>query len=184
MKSKVGLHIAVFLVLAPYALSQKNASAAQSNSRQGCRKFVQHCYDWYVPIALKESNENAANVALRLKPDAFAPSLRLLLQRDLNAQSKATEIVGVDYDPILATQDASERFVIEGEEMRGSRCLVTVNGIEAGVKREKVVAEAGFSDGKWRFVNFHYGSGNKRWNLIQNLKDLEAARKSESKGRR
>src|SRR5215212_4808372 len=77
------------------------------------RQFVQDFYSWYVPIAMKDHKVPAFVVAIKEKPSLFSPQLLKALQNDADAQAKASgEIVGIDWDPFLNTQDPSRQFEI------------------------------------------------------------------------
>jgi len=175
--------LAPILIFAASGLSQNRSATPAGNTEQGCRKFVQDFYDWYVPVALQHHNEPASNIALRMKPSAFDPKLLRLLRRDFEAQSHASEIVGLDFDPFLDTQDPSERLTIQKVEKNGADCLVSVHSLSPDEVRE-LVAEVKFSDGRWRFANFHYSEGKKRWNLIKELNAWEADRQAVNNKRR
>jgi hypothetical protein len=181
MNRRLVMLVAILLAVVPYASTQHIGDAPQKSTEQGCRKFVQDFYDWYVPVALQDQNFRAWDIALRLRPSAFDPTLVRLLKRDSEAQSKSNELVGLDLDPILASQDPSERFAVQRVARKGLSCTVTVLGLSSGVRREKVVADVRFRNGHWRFVNFIYSSGNQRWDLIHYLNDLEDGRQSDSK---
>jgi hypothetical protein len=176
MKSRVLAPVLVVLVVVSQALSQSTVDAVQQNTEQGCRNFVQGFYDWYVPLALHDNHGPALNLALQRKPVAFEPDLLNLLKRDSEAQAKASELVGLDFDPILNSQDPSEHFAVQSATKNAKGCLANVFGISSGQKRETVVAEARFRSGGWRFANFHYTEGTERWDLITVLKGLAADR--------
>src|SRR5438128_5333219 len=61
---------------------------------------------------------------------------------------------------------------------KGDAYLVEVFGICEGKKNKTadVTPEVSFKDGKWVFVNFHYGNGGKEDNLLSILKQLREER--------
>ena len=112
------------------------------------------------------------NLALKLKPNAFAAELSRLLRQDSEAQAKVTgEIVGLDFDPLLASQDPSERFVVQNVTRKAGSYRVEVYGISSGQRRE-----VRFNNGHWRFVNFHYDNDGQPDDLVSLLKRMSTER--------
>lgn len=139
-------------------------------------QIVQEFYGWYVPIALKAQKEPAFVIALKKKSSLFSPELAQALKADAAAQAKVEgEIVGLDWDPFLNTQDPAPRYEAGKVTTKGDRALVEVMGIPSGEKNAKpdVLVELTLSDGKWRFTNFRSADGN---DLLSSLKELRDAR--------
>jgi hypothetical protein len=148
--------------------------------------FVQEFYDWYTPIAASEKYR--LTVSLSAKRLSFAPELWKMLVADDTAQSKADEIVGLDFDPILNTQDPSSRFIVKGAKVENGRCNADVVGINQGAEDEHVMPELVLTNGHWVFVNFHYqswvaGKLRKSGDLMQALKDWASERARLAKGK-
>jgi hypothetical protein len=100
------------------------------NVQKSCRDFAQGFYDRYVPKALKESEVPAPDLALRYKTHALSSELLRQLREDSASQAKAVgEIVGLDFDPFLNSQDPGERYVTGKVTTKGDRCWVEVYGI-------------------------------------------------------
>jgi hypothetical protein len=74
---------------------------------ESVRGFVQGFYDWYVPKALDHKIFRAWDLALKTKSSVFSPELAQALREDSAAQDKAEkgELVGLDFDPFLNSQD-------------------------------------------------------------------------------
>lgn len=154
--------------------------------QKSCRNFVQGFYDWYVPKALKEGSGHAWDLALKNKGYVFSSEVSRLLKEDSEAQAKvAGEIVGLDFDPFLNSQDLGERYVVGDVTPKDDSYWAEVYAIRSGNKSEKPVAvpELVFKDGRWLFVNFHYGKSDhpERENLLSILKSLRKRRQEESK---
>ena len=132
--------------------------------------FVQAFYDWYVPLALNDKVWRAWDVAVRRKPQAFTPQLAQLIRPDTEAQRKASELVGLDFDPFLNSQDPSERFVVGSVMVKGAGCWVKVHGISEGLLRETLVPEISCKSGHCQFVNFHYDDNGHPADLLTILK--------------
>ena len=126
-----------------------------------------------------------SDVALDRKEFAFSPELRKALKDDLAASRKnKDEIVGLDFDPFLNTQDPSHRYVIGIVTMKDGSCLANVHGIDGGKRREKpdVTAKLESQDGRWAFVNFLY-TQNEKPEDADLLAVLKALRESREPGK-
>lgn len=158
----------VLLAAATSSLGQ--TSGVPSGPQKTCRQVAQGFYDWYVTFALKVQDSDASDVALRDKPSVFSPELFRALKEDSQAQQKADgDLVGLDFDPFLNTQDPAPRYVLGNVTAKADRCTVEVQSVDSGRTSLKpnVVAELALKDGKWLFVNFHYGKS--QWSADENL---------------
>lgn len=161
------------LVLLAAATSSLAQTSHPSEPAKTCRQVAQGFYDWYVPMALKEKEMSSSDVAMRDKASLFSPELVRALSEDSQAQRKTEdEIVGLDFDPFLNTQDLSEHYVLRNVTAKGDKCMAEVHSVESGRTSPKpdVVAELALKDGKWVFVNFHYGKS--QWSADENLVDI------------
>ncbi len=143
--------------------------------------FVQNFYNWYIPIALNSKKGPASDIALRTKAVLFSKELAKALREDSQAQAKAHgEIVGIDWDPFLNSQDPENQYEAVKVTQIGDRYFVDVYGLNSGKRSEKpdVVAELRLDAGKWVFVNFHSVDGH---NLLASLKSLSESRHKSSK---
>jgi hypothetical protein len=160
-----------FLVLATPCLLQAQSDSPQDVQR-ACRIFVQGFYDWYL------RKDATMDLALKEKRDAFSPELVRLLRDDRDAQSKAEgEIVGLDFDPFLNSQDPSKRYVAGKVTRKGESYWIEVwvSGSEKPVVWPELVSKGG----RWLFVNFHYEKDPQNpmnENLLSILKVLRADR--------
>lgn len=169
------LRAAVYLnlVLLAGAASSLGQTSGLSVPAKACREVAQSFYDWYVPMALKEKEMSYSDVAMRDKASLFSPELIRALNEDSQAQKKTEdEIVGLDFDPFLNTQDLAQHYVLRNVTAKGDQCMVDVHSVESGRTSSKadVVAELALKDGKWIFVNFHYGKS--QWSADENLIDI------------
>jgi hypothetical protein len=148
---------------------------------------VQQFYAWYTGRTIEQDKAGSTgrswDEVLRLRPQSLSPELLGLLKDDL-AASKANpdEIVGLDWDPFLASPDPSSKFEVESAAVTNGHCSAQVNGIDHGRKRETVMPELAQAGGAWVFVNFHYkGQPPPDENLISTLKLLRDERKKVTK---
>jgi len=175
--------ISAFLANAtiPSAIAQDTQKQEQS-----CKDFVQGFYNWYLGrSAVNEKSQTAGPAwddVAHLRPQALSPELLTLLKADLAAsEANHDDIVGLDWDPFLATQDPSTNFFVASAVVNNGRCNAVVNGIAHGKKRETVMPELSSVGATWVFVNFHYKIDKTQSpadeNLIATLKLLADERK-------
>jgi hypothetical protein len=165
------------------AQTSPNKNAADVNKapdkKKVCRQFVQDFYNFYVPLS--GDNQPSAEVAIEKRKSSFSPELYKQLKADFDAQAKVSgEIVGLDFDPFLNAQDVQERYIAGNVTERADHFFVDVHGMAGGKKNPKpdVVPELMRKDGKWVFVNFHYGKTSipVNENLLSVLKALRQDR--------
>lgn len=119
--------------------------------------FVRNFYGWYVPLALKDKGTSGLDRTLREKRSSFSGQLLDQLQDDVRAQAAAKgEIVGLEFDPFLASQDPCVRYQVGKVAQNGKGYLVDVYSLCSGKKKRAVEAEVISKNGHWIFVNFHY----------------------------
>jgi hypothetical protein len=88
------------------------------------------------------------------------------LKADAAAQKRAEgEIVGIDFDPFVGSQDPADHYEIRKIFLKGESCLVEVWRSSASEKPWKpdkpdVIAELSKRYGQWRFKNFQYPEAN------------------------
>jgi hypothetical protein len=158
---------------------------AENDLSKACGKFVQDFYDWYVIKAENESQLPASSTAIKEKREIFSADIRKALEVDFKAQENSPgEIVSLDFDPFLNSQDPSNQYMVGKVVIAKSTCLVDVHNMVAGKKSATpaVVAEVKSFNGKLRFVNFYYKTSNKSFkeNLLELLKRLNDRRKRSS----
>lgn len=156
-------------------------TAGEQETQESCRKFVQAFYDWYLSKEGRSGKMStpSMDIVLKRKAEVLSPELYRLLKEDREAQKKATgDIVGIDFDPFLYSQDPSVHFEAVNVTRKGPSYFVGVYGVQSGKRQEHVIPELVQQDGHWIFVNFHYGKN--QWsddsNLLQILKDNKADR--------
>jgi hypothetical protein len=158
MRMSVGTaYCSLMLLIVPCSL------AGQAVSRHGtsasARKFVEGFYKWYGACA-QNLNERTSDAALKLRSSDFGPQLARLLKEDSAAQDKCAEIVGLDFDPILNTQDPDDSYEVGRITQKGDYYRAEIYGVRSGTRRERpdVIAEFQNKNDHWFFVNFYYPS--------------------------
>ncbi len=150
-------------VLALSAISITAAAQETAKTESGsCRRFAQEFYGWYVPLTQKRLDRPASTVAIGRKPALFAPALLQALKADAEAQEHANgDIVGLDFDPFVSSQDPADRYAVRKVAVQGDKCSVEVwanpsRGNYAKSAKPNVVAKLSKHEGKWQFDNFRY----------------------------
>ncbi len=149
-----------FAILAMTSTSAAQQPPARPDDSASCRRFTQAFYDWYVPYLQKELKVPASDIALERKPEVFSPELLRALKEDSAAQARVKEeIVGLDFDPFVGSQDPADRYETRKVTLEGNVCSVEVWGVsaEAGKSaKPDVVAQLTQVKGHWQFLNFRY----------------------------
>jgi len=136
-----------------------HAKGLQETSRSP-REFVDEFYKWYAPRALSDNTPPTWDSALKFKSSDSSPQIVRLLKEDSAAQAKCKELVGLDFDPFLNTQEPAEQYEVGTISQKGQDFKAEIYGMHSGKRNEKpdVVAEFLQKDGHWFFVNFYYSS--------------------------
>ncbi|HVM42010.1 MAG TPA: hypothetical protein VMT77_00805 [Gemmatimonadales bacterium] len=149
---------------------------APDSAAQAAAAFVQSFYGWYKQVGERYED------AVADSPGWFAPALVAAMRLD-NAASRAnpSEVVGLDWDPFLDTQDPCDPYQVTGTSRRGDTVLAAVNGMcndRPPQVEPDVIAEVRFVGRRWVFVDFrHVGNPG---SLVQDLRILAASRDSDT----
>jgi hypothetical protein len=180
--------LAVVCLMICLALSIVLRGQTTADERESINSFVQSFYDWYVPKALSDSSVPTPKLALKQRSSVFGPHLAAALREDYAAQpAYPGEIVGLDFDPFLNTQDPCEHYEVGTISHRGHTYSVEVHAICAGKKSTvpNVVAELLLGRTGWEFINFRYPNLVKQYpssaNLLSVLKILREERSKPQK---
>ncbi|MCC2671566.1 MAG: hypothetical protein K0Q72_4037 [Armatimonadetes bacterium] len=129
-----------------------------------------------------EASCRQAVQAFRNRPRDFSATLRQGLAEDLAAAKKSPdEIVSLDFEPFVNSQDPASRYVARKVTRSGQSYRVAVHAVVDGKVSETpdVVPELVIWRGHWTFVNFHYpgSEGEAGTNLLKLLRELRDARR-------
>lgn len=140
------------------------------------RKFVQEFYDWYAPKASSNNKGPAWMLAIQERSSAFSQELARALEEDAAAQAKSpSQIVGIDFDPLLNSQDPSDHYKVGKITPKGERYLVEIHSASsAESEKADVVAEVSRKREGWVFLDFCYGPNK---SLLEILRALREERK-------
>ncbi len=159
-------HLGWLLALASLASGTAAQDKAQVSPEVSCRRFAREFYSWYVPVTQKRLHQPAFVIALERRTSAFAPSLLRALEADWKAEQSAQgDIVGIDFDPFVNSQDPADRYELRNIKLAGDKCSVEVWSNLPHRSSDKsatpdVIAELSRPTGRWQFENFRYPEFN------------------------
>ena len=153
------------VIAAPTVASAANPSASAvvtMASEAGARAFVQGFYDWYAGRMLAASKSKSSKGfdfidGIHGRPDSFSLELKRLLDEDYAASRKCpSEVVGLDWDPFLETQDTPGAYVVGQVEKtaQGFRMSIDDRKIPKGERNPVAQADVAFVGRHWMFVDF------------------------------
>ena len=145
------------------------APPAQDDAKSRAQAFARSFYDWYT----EAGQDRNVEVVLLLKKDVLAPELYEALKADAEVTSKAEgELVGLDFDPFLNTQEASQPFDAGTAVAKGDSWWVPLTDRKSHVLR--VTAEVTCAAAGCRIANLHYPAQElpENENLVSILKVL------------
>lgn len=156
-------------------------SRSPQSQEAACKRFVQDFYDWYCRTSPRGVSDLPEDRAMKERGSSFSPSLRQKLKDDFEASARVKdEIVGLDFDPYLNSQDPYEHYVAGEVKVSGRNYLVEMHGVRGGKRnaRPDVTPEVASQNGKFIFVNFHYGKSEypENENLVSVLDALKKSR--------
>jgi len=155
---------------------------ASDDEARSAARFTQAFYDWYARQGEK------FEVALKASPAVFAPELLAAMRADVAAQARnRDDVVGLDWDPFLATQDPCDPYRVDRTTRRGDTILVAVTGTCADRQPRPgpdVIAEVGRFEAHWVFLDFrHAGDAGSLAQDLANLRRERAADSARARGR-
>jgi hypothetical protein len=169
------------MILAGLCVWSSPGIAQVPEPQESVRKFVQEFYDWYGIVSHKNSKLPSDERAIKQKPHIFSPRLIAALKEDFEASSKhSEEIVSLDWDPFLCSQELEDRYEGVDIKKQGKNYLVTVYGVSGGKRNPEpnVIAEVAKCGDHWIFVNFHSPHGG---DMLNDLKELKQSRNKSHK---
>jgi hypothetical protein len=149
--------VCCWLVFAVAACSVCAQAKGAWEAAQSPRAFVEGFYRWYVPIAQRVDGTTHSDFAIQRKGSAFSAELRQLLREDSEAQSKCSDIIGIDMDPFLVSGD-EESYEVGKIAKEGGNYRAEIYGVRSGKRLATpvLIAEISGAKGHWFFVDFHY----------------------------
>ena len=171
------------ILLALAALLSAHLTPPQGNadSAKIARAVVARFYTWYVPLAMHTPGADMR--ALRDSRWRFDPALVNALRADSAAAAQSPdEIVGLDMDPFLNTQDPCDRYSPIAVRHQSGNYFVAVRGSGgcAAHPETDVTVRLVFQGANVVFLNFVYSSKPKD-DLLSLLSTLAASRSSQVK---
>lgn len=157
-------------------LAAISVQAQESKPEDSARAFTQDFYHWYLPLAAKETRFPAYEIAIKKRPASFTPDLLKALQEDAEAQAKISDdIVGLDFDPFLYSQDSPKHLVVTQVNRKDDGFWVYLRHSKTakGNSKPDVIAVVIQSNGQWCFSNFRFPDGG---DLLDTLRLLKQGR--------
>lgn len=147
--------IVLILSLLPCTLGSQTKARQRTLSP---REFVEGFYAWYVPQALSDDTNAPWKSIFVHRSGDFSHEIVQLLREDSTAQAKCEELVGLDFDPFLYTQDPEEHYEVGQINQEGKAYFAEIYGVRDGKRLTKPALTVEFSkqSGHWQFLNFHY----------------------------
>jgi len=165
--------LSILLAVAPVAACSRQKVFAASDAQRAVAEF----YAWYSPLA--NDSVDAAMRAVRDRSTLFPQSLVKALRDDSLASAQSTdEVVGLDGDPFLNSQDPCDKYSPTATTSRAGKFFVDVQGAGgcSAHSEADVIVEVTPVKGRPVFTNFTY-SPAARDNLVALLADRAAARR-------
>jgi hypothetical protein len=157
------------------------AGCANSNpalNAESAQRAVDEFYGWYVPI--QKQTPNASMRAIHDRPALFGAEIVTALRADSVASAASPgEVVGLDGDPFLNTQDACDHYASTGVAESRGRYVVQVLGSGgcAAHSTADISVEVTPTKGNLVFTNFIYSPRDKD-NLVALLAYLDSTRRA------
>lgn len=166
---------------APAAPATASAAPAFADTTlRSAAQFTQDFYDWY------RGQGDRMDIALRERRAAFEPSLLAALDADGAAQAKdSTDVVGLDWDPFLESQEVCDPYTVTGAVLSGDTVNVSVKAMCKEMTPHTgpdVIAQVRRAATGWVFVDFRHADN--KGSLRQDLVQLKRERDSTSRSSR
>jgi len=160
------------LILLMFLCSLGAGAQVTDRPKGSPREFVESFYQWYVPRINSDTQDRSWDSVLKDKRSALGDQLFKLLMENFDAQARCEDLVGLDFDPFLYTQDPAGRYVVGRITRKGQTYLADIYAVGSGEKGEKpdVTAEFVEKGGRWFFVNFHYPDGGDLLTILKSAK--------------
>jgi len=167
----------------PQPKQQKN----DAELKESCRAYVYEFYSWYLTKTIDQEHRKLGpqqdepfdwRLAINDRKEAFDPEVfRALTEEGKDDKNGAADIAVLEFDPFLNTNESPDHCVVGNIAVKNDRYWVEVYDIISGKKgpRPNVTPELMFKNGRWTFVNFHYGESGGE-DLLTVLKGLEEKR--------
>lgn len=147
------------VALVALIVSQANAAPF---GLQAVRMFVQSFYDSYTVLATGTHESSPLEMILAKRASVLAPELFRALKADVDAQRKVPDdVVGLDFDPFLNTQEEAGHYTVERITEGRGVYMAEIRARDSSGKQPEVIAEVAQQGGKLVFVDFLYpGQGD------------------------
>jgi len=141
---------------------------AADSLEQSAVRFTQAFYDWYRTV------DDEYEIAVKRRPELFAPELLTALQADMEAQHRCPgEICGLDFDPFTNSQDPCDPYRAGRVIRHADTVVVAVTHLgcrgSTAEPRPDVLVKLRQSQGRWQFVDLRCAWDSGGFSLLENL---------------
>jgi hypothetical protein len=153
------LVVVALLPVGGAAAPRAAGGSSRTSSEVACRAAVQRFYDSYARLVHEENPRAPWDRAVKAYRTSFDPELRRWLAVDAAARARQPDdIVGLDFDPFLNSQDPARQYRVKRISRSKSGMRVYVHAVYAGKvsPAPSVVPELVLRRGRWTFLNFYY----------------------------
>jgi len=127
-----------------------------------CEAFVKDFYDWYLRTDRAVVPPHGVwpyEIIMKAKPPLLSSELLSGL-RAVDAEAHKNQDPGLDFEPILNTQDAGDPgdppYFVRDVKQEGNKCRANVYSQYNGKTEKIVIPELRADNGRWIFTNFRY----------------------------
>lgn len=138
--------------------------AGCGQDQQSAADAVREFYAWYARPVAEGGAETRFDRALEERREFFSVALRDALEADRAAQAAVPgAIVGLDFDPLTASQDPCERYLPDSVAVAGERVRVSVREEcrEGPIRPTPLTLEMLPVGGAWQVADIVYRDGDR-----------------------
>jgi hypothetical protein len=174
LRQTVSAISAVFLVASLVSSCLQADRVRGAEEVREAQVYVQEFYDWYATQANRAGASGPAwNAIVTMRPTALDSTFLRLLKTDLTEKAKSPpgESVGLDWDPILNTQDPCPSYKADSAYVANAEFRVRVTGVcgeAAGNRSLDVVVD--HRRGAWVIMTVRAEEG---YDAVRSLKEMQ-----------
>src|ERR1700761_2569522 len=110
------------------AVAFGNQSKPSPGSDASCQAFAQSFFDWYCD-QIRDLRTVNMPALIRAKRDLFTTEFYSYLRAEADAQAKSTEVVDIDMDYFLVSQDPCGKYLAQAPVQEGRVYSVEMRGV-------------------------------------------------------
>ncbi len=151
---------AIYLSLATIMVGGSVSGETGMDKNFSATAFVQDFVHWYLPLAIKNDAVPSWTVAIRTRRSIFSKTLYEQLRCDAVAEKEHEDVVGLDFDPFLYSQDPDTDYAVKMVNKNGNIYRISISPKNSPNVKEYSIVDLSFGIGGWKIENVEYpGSG-------------------------